>query len=133
MAFIYQKVYQLLKMGIIAGAQGAKRNFFITGIVKHFDGIVLEHCNIPLPDRFIQLSRLAETASADTSSLNFKHNPVLCAFNKWHNGLFGIICIRNILDKFFYDCPRNIRSCWQKRLNRTVFVVRHLIKPRYIH
>ena len=99
---------------------------------KHFSGIFLKHGHIPLSDRPVKLSGLAETASSDTAPLNLKHHPVLRHFDEWHHRFVRVMGVGHIHHNLFENGVRRLIIQLTALFDRAVFLIDLFIKPRHI-
>ena len=101
-------------------------------ILQHNTGVLLQCLHVSLAGRPVQHPCLAESAAADTSPLDFQHNPVLRCFDKGHHRLHRIRRFRHIHYNLLFHRGRNpgLRRC--KGLQRTILMIICYIEHRSI-
>ena len=132
-AFFNQEIQKLWKLGIIAGTQRTQRDFFVSCIVQHLSGILLQHFKISFPNRSVKLSCLAETAASDAAPLNFQHNAVLCNLNKGNYRFLRITGLGDLPHHFFGYNNRNSRNQRNAFCNGAILLIGYLIQRRNIN
>ena len=104
----------------------------MSGAFQHCFGVLLQALHIALSGRTIQHACLTETASADTSSLNFQNDTVLCCFDERNDRGLWIRCFGYVQYHLFFDhrwCMLVVRC---KGSKRSVFMVCGIVKHRHI-
>ena len=104
----------------------------MSGIFQHRTGIFFEHVKITLSGRTIDHTRLTETASTDTATLDLQNHAVLRTFDKWNDWFLRIRCCCHIHHDLFFNGWRYIITDRRKTFNRTIFMIRNFIEFRYI-
>ena len=127
-----QIIDKLRKMTVITGAKGAKRDLFVSGVIKHLCCILLQSGKLLLTVRTIDHSGLTKPATPDTTSHNLKNNTVLGGTDIGDQRLLWIGGMVHIHIHLTLDHRRNILFCRNKFRNKSLFIIRYLIKGRHI-
>ena len=101
-------------------------------VLEHCTRVFFQRLHTALSGRTVDHPRLTETAAADTSPLDLKHDSVLRGFDIGNDRLHRIRSIGHIHDYLLPHFRRSRGIVGNKGSDRAVFVVCHIIKLRYI-
>ena len=130
---IQELIAKGFERGIVADGKRRKRNLLISCRVVKLLCLTVEHIGAFFAHRAVDHTRLTETATADATAIDLKHNAVVHRFNIGHNDLVGEVDLVEILDDLLCYLLGNIVIDRRVCLDGSVLVISNFIERGDIH
>ena len=127
-----QRVEQLEKSAVIAGAERRKGDFIVAGRFAQPLCLPVDGLHTLFAERAIEEACLAEAAAANAPAQHFNDGAVVHDVEKRHNEIFREIHVVHIVADALADSLRHagVRDIG---FHGAVFVVFHIVKRRHVH
>ena len=104
----------------------------MTCILQHIICILLQRLDVTFSGRAVQHTSLTESAATNTAALYFQYHTILRHFNIRNDRCLRIGRVRHIHDYLLVDHGRCMLVNREKLIDRSVFVISHIIEHRNI-